>query len=155
MVTRTALLAVVCVLILGGAWLFSGSARQRDGAVQGPAPADKPARAPTGSKPAGATNGPSVASAEPSKPPEDSKEPNPGEGEPTKPADSKVPDAVEPAEKKIPNPVAGEANKPPKDAKPPHLIEVDLSKLPPDLVKQIQGAIVERRKPKAEPKPAP
>lgn len=37
-------------------------------------------------------------------------------------------------------------------AKPPHLIEVDLSKLPPDLVKELQGAIVEKpaRRPASE-----
>ena len=34
-------------------------------------------------------------------------------------------------------------SKPPSDANVPKIIEVDLSKLPPDLAKQVQGAIIQ------------
>jgi hypothetical protein len=133
MVTRAALLAVACVLILGGAWLFTGTGRHAESAAQLPAPAAKPAPRPVPSVPKAVETlsdktDSNAVTAKPSDPPKEDKVPEPKEPEPAKP---------------------------PKDAKPPHLIEVDLSKLPPDLVKQLQGAIVERRKPKAEPKPKP
>jgi hypothetical protein len=136
MVTRAALLAVACVLILGGVWLFTGTGRHAESAAQFPAPAAKPA-----AKPAPVPSAPKTIETSSDK------------------TDSNVAKEVEPSDppkdNKVPEPKEPEPAKPPKDAKPPHLIEVDLSKLPPDLVKQLQGAIVERRKPKAEPKPKP
>jgi hypothetical protein len=48
-------------------------------------------------------------------------------------------------------PVVAESGRPSKNGKSPNLLEVDLSKLPPELVKELRGAIVEKPDPAQRP----
>jgi hypothetical protein len=134
MVTRVALLVGACVVILGGVWMLSRSPK---GAAEASVPRQE------------AAPKPKEIATEPAQAP-DAKRPS---VEPAKDAENPKVAAVEPAKPKD-EPKRPEGDKPPKDAKPAHLIEVDLSKLPPDLVKELQGAIVEKRRPDAKPQPA-
>jgi hypothetical protein len=120
MAMRGAMLAIGCLVLLGGAWLMSSMVSSK-GEAQGSAAPDKA----TAVQPQ-----PNIVKVEPSKSPKDSKDP-----------------AV----------AQTEANKAPQESKPaPKLIEVDLSKLPPDLVKELQGAIVDKpRSAKGEQKAPP
>jgi hypothetical protein len=124
MLGRVAMLTTLLAFVLGATWLIAGSARNRRAEPVPPQPsAAKKAKQPGNTTPA------------PSDKPIISPEP-PAE---FKPADFS---AVNPNEspKKEANPMP--------EAKVPNLIEVDLSKLPPDLARQVQGAIVDKPAPK-------
>jgi hypothetical protein len=122
---RLILLVVACVAILGGAWALSGNSGQQ-GIAQDQAPKQGPATTP--------------------------------DAAPTEPAwvaEKKQPETARvPEEVKKPSPAATEPGRPSRNTKSPKLLEVDLSKLPPDLVKEIKGAIVEKGSP-AKDQPAP
>ncbi|SRR5579871_1522091 len=55
------------------------------------------------------------------------------------------------AEPKKTAPASGDSGRPLRNGKSQNLIEVDLSKLPPDLAKEVRGAIVEKGEPSRQP----
>src|SRR5262245_51921172 len=107
MIARVIVMAAACVLILGGAWLFSGIGNQKGTAELPPKPQAEP-KPKESTLPPKDSASPSVATAEPTQP---------------KPADKPVGETEvnkPPQEAKIDIParVEAEPKAPPKDAKP-------------------------------------